>query len=60
MDDILFFEVDDTGIGIKLEDQVKIFTMLRLEDNIKMQSSNGVSLTTAKMIANQLGGDLEC
>lgn len=56
--DELVLEVSDTGIGIPLRQQSKIFTRLFRADNIKHQDTDGtgLGLYIVKMMAEYVGG----
>ena len=50
------FEVADTGIGIDIEDQSKLFTAFRQIQSVN--GSTGLGLFIAQRIVNTMGGDL--
>jgi len=50
------FEVADTGIGIELEDQSKLFTAFRQIQSVN--GSTGLGLFIAQRIVNTMGGEL--
>ena len=50
------FEVADTGIGIEIEDQSKLFTAFRQIQSVK--GSTGLGLFIAQRIVNTMGGEL--
>ena len=54
--------VKDRGIGIKEEDQEKLFKMFEFIDTKKELTTQGVGLGLhiSKLIAEKLGGDIEC
>jgi two-component system, sensor histidine kinase and response regulator len=59
-DDILVFEVKDTGIGIEPEKLPQIFQPFRQSDETmsRCYNGNGIGLFIAKSYAEFLGGDL--
>eukprot|EP00347_Sterkiella_histriomuscorum_P022073 403331778 len=60
-DIILHFTVEDTGIGIKEEDQSKLFKLfgkLKAHNNIN-KNGVGLGLTISKKLVEQLGGQIE-
>ena len=54
----LEFEVQDTGIGIKLENQPKLFTLFGMVESNKHINPNGsgIGLTVSRKYAESLGG----
>jgi signal transduction histidine kinase len=54
--------VQDTGIGIKKEDQSKLFKLFGFLERTKEINSMGIGLGLhiCKMIVQQLGGDIDC
>ena len=48
----LIFEVEDTGIGIKYNDQDKVFKILKDQDEIRL------GLTISREIAQKYNGDI--
>jgi len=54
----LEFEVQDTGIGIKLENQPKLFTLFGMVGSNKHINPNGsgIGLTVSRKYAESLGG----
>lgn len=55
-------QVQDTGIGIKEEDQQKLFKLFGFLDSTKELNTRGVGLGLhiSKQIVNQFGGDIIC
>ncbi|MBN1599270.1 MAG: hypothetical protein JW894_13330 [Bacteroidales bacterium] len=58
--DILLFEVEDTGLGIKVDDQEDIFKRFRkIEANSrKIYAGTGIGLSITKHLVNLLGGEI--
>lgn len=55
----LIFQVSDTGIGIPLEEQAKIFNMYyQVQSSEYKPQGSGIGLAVAKSIAQLMGGDL--
>ncbi len=54
--------VTDTGIGIKDEDQNKLFNLFGFLDSSKEINTQGIGLGLhiSKMIVQQLGGEIIC
>jgi signal transduction histidine kinase len=54
--------VKDQGIGIKKEDQSKLFKLFGFLESTKEINSKGIGLGLhiCKMIVHQLGGDIDC
>lgn len=59
---MLQIAVQDTGIGIKKEDQNKLFKLFGFLERTKEINSKGIGLGLhiCKMIVQQLGGDIDC
>lgn len=59
--DILYFEIRDTGIGIKKEDMSKIFESYSMIDNAvqKTVQGTGLGLTICKQFIELLGGEIK-
>ena len=57
----LRFEVEDTGIGIKKEDQAKLFNEFTQVDNRKNRKiqGTGLGLSIAKEILDKNGGSID-
>jgi PAS domain S-box-containing protein len=57
-DDDIVLEVSDTGVGIPLRQQPKIFTRLFRAENVKRQDTDGtgLGLYIVKMMAEYVGG----
>jgi len=49
----------DTGIGIRPEDQSKVFERFFRGDQARSQSGSGLGLSLAKAIARAHGGDIQ-
>jgi PAS domain S-box-containing protein len=56
--DELEFFVKDTGVGISLSDQVKIFNKFQQVGNNKSSDSKGLGLSITRELVNYLGGRL--
>ena len=55
------FSVEDTGIGIKEEDQIKLFKLFGMVSKSKNINPNGcgIGLTVSKKYVEHMGGDIE-
>ena len=55
-------EIKDTGIGIKPEDQTKLFKLFGFLDTTKELNTKGIGLGLhiCKLIAQQFGGEITC
>jgi signal transduction histidine kinase len=52
-------EVSDSGLGIKLEDQAKMFILFGFADQNNMNRNGiGLGLVISRGIAQKLGGDI--
>ncbi|MCG8315313.1 MAG: ATP-binding protein, partial [Pseudomonadales bacterium] len=58
--DTIFFTIIDTGVGIKKEQQEKLFAAFSQADSSTTRKfgGTGLGLYLSKVIANQLGGDI--
>jgi PAS domain S-box-containing protein len=58
--DAIVIKVSDTGVGIPLRQQPKIFTRLFRADNVKHQDTDGtgLGLYIVKMMSEYVGGDI--
>ena len=57
--DHLNIMVTDTGIGIRVEDQGKLFTAFKQVDNTLCLEGTGLGLHLSQKLANRLGGHIE-
>lgn len=59
---MLEITVTDSGIGIKEEDQSKLFNLFGFLDSSKELNTQGIGLGLhiSKMIVQQLGGEIIC
>jgi len=55
-------QVEDTGIGIKIEDQLKLFQVFGFLESSKKINTKGIGLGLhiSKMIVQQFDGDIIC
>jgi two-component system sensor histidine kinase/response regulator len=54
----LAFEVEDTGVGISVEDQAKVFQAFEQSQSGKNQGGTGLGLTLCQQFVAMLGGDI--
>lgn len=60
LDDMLYFEVEDSGIGMSENQRDSVFEAFRQADSstTRQFGGTGLGLTIAKKLANALGGDI--
>ena len=56
--DFLIIEILDTGVGIRKEDLMKIFSPFGQSTNVTIQKGTGLGLTISKQFAELLGGSI--
>jgi CheY-like chemotaxis protein len=56
---LLFFEVEDTGIGIALEDQERIFQPFEQVAGAGRQKGTGLGLAITRQVVELMGGSVE-